>query len=201
MASTLGQTGNPFESWLALRGLATLGLRMARACATALELARRFESHPRVARVYYPLLASHPDFELASRLLPAGGGTIVTIDLVTRERADAFIRALAGSIPFAPSLGDVQTTLSHPATTSHRGQDAGRAGSPGHHAGHGPRSRWASRNPGPLARSPPSMGRSEDGPSSRPWRSVRRRAQCAPDLAGYRPRGTSSWIRPSKARM
>ena len=46
------------------------------------------------------------------------------MDLGARERAEAFIRALAGSIPFAPSLGDVQTTLSHPATTSHRGQDA-----------------------------------------------------------------------------
>jgi cystathionine beta-lyase/cystathionine gamma-synthase len=123
VASTLGQTGNPFESWLALRGLSTLSLRMSRACATALELARRFESHPQVARVHYPRLPSHPDFDRASHLLGNGGGTIVTIDLVTRARAEAFIRALASAIPFAPSLGDVQTTLSHPATTSHRGQD------------------------------------------------------------------------------
>ena len=123
VASTLGQTGNPFESWLALRGLSTLSLRMTRACATALELAQRFESHARVERVYYPLLPSHPDSELASRLLEDGGGTIVTIDLVTRERAESLIRGLSASIPFAPSLGDVQTTLSHPATTSHRGQD------------------------------------------------------------------------------
>ncbi len=125
LASTLGQTGNPFESWLALRGLSTLGLRMGRAAATALDLARRFEDHPAVARVYYPLLPSHPDFALANRLLGAGGGTILTVDLGAREQAESFIRALAGSIPFAPSLGDVQTTLSHPATTSHRGHDAG----------------------------------------------------------------------------
>jgi cystathionine beta-lyase/cystathionine gamma-synthase len=124
LASTLGQTGNPFESWLAMRGLATLSLRMARACSTALDLARRLEDHPGVARVYYPLLPSHPDFRLANRLLGAGGGTILTMDLGARERAESFIRAVAGSIPFAPSLGDVQTTLSHPATTSHRGQDA-----------------------------------------------------------------------------
>jgi cystathionine beta-lyase/cystathionine gamma-synthase len=123
VASTLGQTGNPFESWLALRGLATLSLRMGRAGATALELAHRFESHPQIARVYYPLLPSHPDFDRASQLLGENAGTIVTIDLTTRARADAFIRALTASIPFAPSLGDVQTTLSHPATTSHRGQD------------------------------------------------------------------------------
>ncbi len=123
VASTLGQTGNPFESWLALRGLSTLSLRMTRACATALELARCFESHAQVDRVYYPLLPSHPNSGLAARLLKDGGGTIVTIDLLTRAKAEALIRGLAGSIPFAPSLGDVQTTLSHPATTSHRGQD------------------------------------------------------------------------------
>jgi cystathionine beta-lyase/cystathionine gamma-synthase len=124
LASTLGQTGNPFESWLAMRGLSTLSLRMARACSTALDLARRLEDHPAVARVYYPLLPSHPDFGLADRLLKAGGGTILTMDLGAREQAESFIRAVAVTIPFAPSLGDVQTTLSHPATTSHRGQDA-----------------------------------------------------------------------------
>lgn len=124
LASTLGQTGNPFESWLAMRGLATLSLRMSRACATALDLARRLEGHPAVARVYYPLLPSHADFRLAGRVLQDGGGTILTLDLGERAQAEAFIRSMAGSVPFAPSLGDVQTTLSHPTTTSHRGQDA-----------------------------------------------------------------------------
>jgi cystathionine beta-lyase/cystathionine gamma-synthase len=123
VASTLGQTGNPFESWLAQRGLATLSLRFHRACATALELARRFESHDAVEHVHYPGLPTHPDFELASRVLTDGFGAIVTIDLGTRERAQTFIRNLA-DIPFAPSLGDVQTTLSHPTSTSHRGQSA-----------------------------------------------------------------------------
>jgi len=122
VASTLGQTGNPFESWLASRGLATLKVRLDQACAGALELARRLESHPRVDRVYYPGLESHPEFTGAARLLEGGFGTIVTIDLATRARADSLIRKLR-TIPFAPSLGDVQTTLSHPATTSHRGLD------------------------------------------------------------------------------
>jgi cystathionine beta-lyase/cystathionine gamma-synthase len=123
VASTLGQTGNPFESWLAQRGLATLSLRFHRACATALELARRFESHDTVKHVHYPGLPTHPDFDLASRVLTEGFGAIVTIDLGTRERAQVFIRNLS-EIPFAPSLGDVQTTLSHPTSTSHRGQSA-----------------------------------------------------------------------------
>jgi cystathionine beta-lyase/cystathionine gamma-synthase len=122
VASTLGQTGNPFESWLALRGLATLSVRMERASRTALELAEHFEAHRKIHRTFYPGLESHPEFALAARLLEGGSGAMVTIDLGSRARAEAFIRNLA-SIPFAPSLGDVQTTLSHPATTSHRGQD------------------------------------------------------------------------------
>ncbi len=124
LASTLGQTGNPFESWLALRGVATLGLRMERASATASELAHRLEAHPQVVRVHYPGLDSHPDRRIAARVLGESGGAMVTIDLGSRERADALIRSLADAIPFAPSLGDVQTTLSHPASTSHRGLDA-----------------------------------------------------------------------------
>ncbi len=119
VASTFGLTGNPFESWLCLRGLATLGLRSARACATALILAERLAAHPAVRAVHYPGLPAHPDHARAVRLLRGGCGAIVTIDL--ESRADAFIRALR-HIPFAPSLGDVSTTLSHPATTSHRRQ-------------------------------------------------------------------------------
>lgn len=120
-ASTFGLTGNPFESWLALRGLATLSLRSARACATALELARRLAGDPRVRAVHYPGLEGHSDHLRASALLQGGFGTIVTIDLGDRGRADHLIRSLR-HIPFAPSLADVSTTLSHPATTSHRHQ-------------------------------------------------------------------------------
>jgi cystathionine beta-lyase/cystathionine gamma-synthase len=122
MASTFGMSGNPFEAWLALRGLATLALRSAKACGNALELAGRLESHPRVRAVHYPGLASHPDHDRARETLRGGYGAIATIDLGGRAQADAFIRAVGHAIPFAPSLGDVATTLSHPATTSHRGQ-------------------------------------------------------------------------------
>jgi cystathionine beta-lyase/cystathionine gamma-synthase len=122
VASTFGLTGNPFESWLAMRGLATLALRSERACANALELAGRLERHPKVRAVHYPGLASHPDHGRASRALRGGFGTIAAIDLGGRDEADAFLRALHDAIPFAPSLGDVATTLSHPASTSHRGQ-------------------------------------------------------------------------------
>ncbi|WP_406694833.1 aminotransferase class I/II-fold pyridoxal phosphate-dependent enzyme [Singulisphaera sp. Ch08] len=123
VAATFGLTGNPFESWLALRGVATLALRSARACATALALAERLAGVKHVAAVHYPGLSEHPDHIRAASVLQGGFGTILTIDLKERGRADSFIRALR-HIPFAPSLGDVATTLSHPATTSHRGQSA-----------------------------------------------------------------------------
>jgi len=121
IASTFGLTGPPFDSWLALRGLATLEVRASRITATALEIAGRLEAHPKVARLHYPGLPSHPDWNRAQRDLHGGFGSILTADLGDRARADRLIRALR-HIPFAPSLGDVQTTLSHPATTSHRGQ-------------------------------------------------------------------------------
>ena len=121
VASAFGIAGNPFESWLALRGVATLGVRSQRACATALALAQRLERHPRVRLVHYPGLPSHPDHARASKMLQGGFGTIATIDVGGRGEADLLIRSLE-RIPFAPSLGDTATTLSHPATTSHRNQ-------------------------------------------------------------------------------
>jgi cystathionine beta-lyase/cystathionine gamma-synthase len=124
LASTFGLTGNPFDSWLALRGLSTLALRVHQTSINALELARRLEAHRAVASVLYPGLASHPDHALALRIFADGFGAMMSFDLGTREKADAFIRALK-HIPYAPSLGDVSTTLSHPTTTSHRFQSPG----------------------------------------------------------------------------
>ncbi len=121
IASTFGLTGNPFDSWLALRGVSTLAVRTDRACASALEIARRLEGHRSVVRVHYPGLPGHPDHELAARVLTGGFGAVVSFDVGGREEADRLIRSLR-HIPYAPSLGDVSTTLSHPTTTSHRSQ-------------------------------------------------------------------------------
>ena len=121
VASTFGLTGNPFDSWLALRGMATLAVRTDRACGNALELARRLEAHPRVERVHYPGLPSHPDHALAVRMFGDRFGSMVSFDVGSRAAADSLIRRLR-HIPYAPSLGDVSTTLSHPTTTSHRAQ-------------------------------------------------------------------------------
>lgn len=122
VGSTFGQIGNAFDAWLAMRGAVTLPLRVERASRTAMDLARRLEAHPKVTRASYPGLPSHPDHILARRMFGDRFGAMIAFDVETRERADRLIRGLR-DIPFAPSLGDAQTTVSHPCTTSHRGQD------------------------------------------------------------------------------
>jgi cystathionine beta-lyase/cystathionine gamma-synthase len=123
LAVTFGMTASGFESWLVLRGMATLALRSQRASATALELSTRLLKNPKVKKVHYPGLSEHPDHALACKLFEGGFGAMFTIDVGGRRQADQLIRGL-NSIPFAPSLGDSSTTLSHPSTTSHRGQSA-----------------------------------------------------------------------------
>lgn len=134
-SSTFGCTANPYECWMCLRGLATLAVRVERAAQNALVLAERLERLPRVHRVHYPGLPSHPDHEQACKMLSGGFGAMMTLDLKTRAEADRLIRALGDRIPFAPSLGDVATTLSHPATTSHRGLTSNELARQGIHPG------------------------------------------------------------------
>jgi cystathionine beta-lyase/cystathionine gamma-synthase len=119
--STWGFTSAPFDCWLALRGLGTLGVRMERACDNALTVAHRLAESDRVEAVYYPGLERHPDHSLARRQFGDRFGSIVTFTLGGgRAAATAFMRA-ARQIPFCPSLGELNTTLSHPESTSHRG--------------------------------------------------------------------------------
>lgn len=123
--STWGLSASPFDCWLASRGLGTLAVRMERASANALEVAELLQTRPELSSVHYPGLPSHPDHELACRLLHGGFGSMVTFTLRGgRESATRFIRAVSATIPFAPSLGDLSTTLSHPESTSHRGYSA-----------------------------------------------------------------------------
>jgi cystathionine gamma-synthase len=121
MAVTLGMTPSPFDCWLAERGLHTFDLRYARACANAAVLADALAEAPGVARVLYPGRADHPDHARAEALLGGRWGNMLSFELSGgRAAANAFLRA-AAPIPFAPTLGDVATTVSHPASSSHRG--------------------------------------------------------------------------------
>jgi cystathionine beta-lyase/cystathionine gamma-synthase len=114
----LGAVLSPFDAWLTLRGLRTAPLRVERGTATAESLAVALAGHAAVAAVCHPSVGASA--ELASRLLPAGSGAMLTLDLRGgRAGAGRVVRALRG-IRLAPSLGDVSTTVSHPATTSHR---------------------------------------------------------------------------------
>lgn len=120
-ASIFGQNPNPFESWLTLRGLRTLPLRMQQICQTTRKLAEYLSSHPGVRRVHFPLLPGHTSWQLAQRLYPGGTGGIVSIELRGSGFAavNQFMHRATG-IPFSPTLADARTTISHPATTSHR---------------------------------------------------------------------------------
>lgn len=119
-AVTTGLTASPFDCWLAERGLATFNLRFDRAEANAVALADHLAGLPGVKRVLYPMRADHPDQARAKALLGARGCNMVSFELEGgRKAANAFTRAADG-LAFAPTLGDVGTTLSHPASSSHR---------------------------------------------------------------------------------
>jgi cystathionine beta-lyase/cystathionine gamma-synthase len=108
---------SPFDSWLVLRGTKTLALRMAQHNATGLALALFLEKHPKVKRVYYPGLPSHPQHALAARQMRGFGG-MLAFDLGSLEAA----RTLLNSVTLhalAESLGGVETLISHPATMTH----------------------------------------------------------------------------------
>jgi cystathionine beta-lyase/cystathionine gamma-synthase len=112
----------PQEAWLALRGLKTLPLRMARHGLNAWEVAQWLVSHPRVSRVYYPGLPTHPQHALARRLFAHGNcGGMVSFDIAGGDKTAVlrFLNALRLCLPVA-SLGDVYTLLMYPAMSSHR---------------------------------------------------------------------------------
>ena len=119
-AVTMGFTPSPFDCWLAERGLMSFDLRYDRAESTARALADALAGAPGVRRVLYPTRADHPDRALATGLLGTRGSHMVSFEIDGGgAQANALVRAASG-IAFAPTLGDIGTTLSHPATSSHR---------------------------------------------------------------------------------
>jgi len=113
-----GPTLSPFNAWVILKGLETLKLRMDAHCAGALTLARWLEQYPRVTRVYYPGLSSHPQHELASRQQTSGGGVV---SFIVKGGREAAWRVVDGTsmISITANLGDAKTTITHPASTTH----------------------------------------------------------------------------------
>jgi cystathionine beta-lyase/cystathionine gamma-synthase len=118
---SFGMTSSPLDCWLTHRGLASLNVRMAHAAASANELAHAIAGHPRVQAIDYPGLADHPDHQIAKKQFNGSFGNMLSIHLKGGlSSAQRFITAVADDIPFCPTLGEAQTTLSHPMSTSHR---------------------------------------------------------------------------------
>ena len=114
-----GPSMSPFNAWVLVKGLETMSLRVERMADSALEVARFLEAHPRVTRVVHPFLASHPQHELATRQMLAGG-TVVTFELDGgKDDAFALMNALE-VIDISNNLGDSKSLITHPATTTHR---------------------------------------------------------------------------------
>ncbi len=113
-----GPTLSPFNAWVILKGLETLKLRMQAHCAGALDLARWLEAHPRVQRVSYPGLPSHPQYALAQRQQSAGGGIVSFVVKGGREAAWRVVDACR-LISITANLGDAKSTITHPASTTH----------------------------------------------------------------------------------
>ncbi len=115
---TAGPCISPFNAWIILKGLETLKIRMAAQSASALELATWLEAQPQVARVHYPGLPSHPQYELALRQ-QSSGGAIVSFEVKGgREEAWKVVDATR-VVSITANLGDTKTTLTHPASTTH----------------------------------------------------------------------------------
>ena len=119
-AVRIGLNLGPFDAWLTLRGVRTLALRMERHSTNALDLARFLAERPEVQRVHYPGLPAHPQHDLALRLFPGGFGGMLAFELRGGAQAVERFFAALPLIEFAPSFGDVTTTWSYPARTSHR---------------------------------------------------------------------------------
>lgn len=115
---TAGPTLSAFNAWVLVKGLETLKLRVEAQSANALRLAQWLEGHPKVVRVFYPGLASHPQHELAMRQQKSGGA-IVSFE-VRGERAEAWrVVDSCRLLSITANLGDTKTTITHPASTTH----------------------------------------------------------------------------------
>lgn len=116
-ANCCGVTGAPFDSWLTLRGLRTLSVRVAQQEQNARQIAERLARHPAVAKVHYPGLATHPSHALA-RKQQSGFGAMLSFELANANAARAFVAGLR-SFTLAESLGGIESLIAHPASMTH----------------------------------------------------------------------------------
>lgn len=118
LQNAVGAIAGPFDSFLALRGLKTLAIRMERHCANALELASWLAQHPKVAEVYYPGLPSHPQHQLAKKQMQMFGGMISVVLKANLAQTISFLEKCE-LFALAESLGGVESLIEHPAIMTH----------------------------------------------------------------------------------
>ncbi len=116
--NAVGGIQGPFDSFLALRGLKTLGLRMERHCANAHKVASHLEMHPKIESVLYPGLPSHPQHRLAERQMNGAGGMVTAVLKGGRAEARRFLERVE-VFALAESLGGVESLIEHPAIMTH----------------------------------------------------------------------------------
>ena len=122
-----GMTLSPFNAWVVLKGLETLSIRMEAQSRRALQLATWLEQHPRIERVFYPGLASHPQHALAMAQQSGSGGAVLSFTVKSSPAGDAAAQRKAAFqvidstqvCSITANLGDTKTTITHPASTSH----------------------------------------------------------------------------------
>lgn len=119
-----GSVMSPWVAFLLSRGIQTLGLRMQRASASALELAQRLRAHPKVSAVHYPGLDDHPDHALAKRQMQRGFGAMLAFELEGGLEAGQTAYDRFELITRSVSLGDNRTLVTHPASTTHKSMPA-----------------------------------------------------------------------------
>jgi cystathionine gamma-lyase len=118
LQNAVGAVAGPFDSFLAMRGLKTLHLRMERHNENALAIAKFLEAHDKVARVYYPGISSHPQHALAQRQMNGGGGMVTAVLESDIEGARRFLERCE-LFALAESLGGVESLIEHPAIMTH----------------------------------------------------------------------------------
>jgi len=123
LLNQLGGVIDPFNAFLVARGIKTLAIRMARHCASSEAIARHLEKHPKVERVHYPWLPSHPQHELAKRQMRGGGG-VVSFELRGGIEAGRTLMNSLRLCTLAVSLGGVETLIEHPASMTHASMGA-----------------------------------------------------------------------------
>lgn len=118
LQNAVGSVPSPFDCFLILRGIKTLGIRMERHSANATAIAEYLQGHPQVERVLYPGLRSHPQFEVAARQMKLGGGMITMILKGGLEASKRFLENVR-VFSLAESLGGVESLIEHPALMTH----------------------------------------------------------------------------------